>query len=351
MLTALKNQEPRILNPKKRPGTKNFMDVPLELRKEDFNSVAGKYYMSILPKKVGECFKKAVLETGINSEDAFVWLEHALSFDDKGKKLSPIAQSVSMNPYNPFAFKYIYGEEDALSEMDKGYMLTSGAHAIYLRLQSLIDRLPELVLSERKKQGLKKNEKFHILNIGSAFSLDTLYMLYENHDLRDKIKVTCIDPDKSSLEKAEKCAIKLGINDSFEFITEKVENAKFEKGHMILFIGMFCPTATRICVLTLNHIKKHLQQNGVVIFSTVQEKMLMNGPILDFIMWSYGWRMYFKKNDEPGKMARLAGLDHEESLDWEDELGFNRMTVARLPKPSVIKRIGDAFSLVRTFMF
>jgi len=120
---------------------------------------------------------------------------------------------------------------------------------------------------------------------------------------------------------------------------------------MILFIGMFCPVPTKICVLTLNFIKKHVKENGIVIFSTVQEKMLMGGPILDFIMWTYGWRMYFKADDEPGKMATSAGYKHEKRMDWEDDYGYNRMTVARKPKTSFLRVISNTAKQIKLLLF
>jgi len=345
-----RNEKEGVLVPKKRKGTKNFMDVSLELRKKDFESKAGRYFVDILPVGVQKSLKRAVLETGIESEDGLKWLKHALSDNGNGHPNSPIARGVYEDPYNPRAFKYLYGEEDALSEMDKGYIFTSGAHAIYLRLQSIIEKLPDVIKKERRKLKLKKSEKFVIFNIGAAYGLDTIYMMVEHPELADKVEIVHIDPDEDSLVCGMKYAEKLGVIKSFKFVTEKVENYEKGKAHMILFIGMFCPTPTRQCIFTLKFIKKFLVENGVVIFSTVQEKMLMEGPILDFIMWTYGWRMYFKADDEPGQIATLAGLKHEKAMDWEDEIGHNRMTVARNPKPSVLGRVGDVFKLVKALV-
>jgi hypothetical protein len=314
--------------PRKRQGTKTFLDVPLELREADFNSPAGRYLMKILPPDIAEAFKKAVLETGIKSEEAWKWVEYATSENGRGAT-SPIAQWVCENPYNPKAFLYLYGEQDALSPLDLGYIMTSGASAIYQRLQSLIDRLPGIILEERKKVGLKDTEKYVIYNVGSAFSLDTIYMMAENPELHQLVRVVCIDPDYESLECGRQYAEKLGIDQFIEFIPKKVEETNIAQAHMVLFIGMFCPVPTEACKSTLSFIGNFIADNGIVIFSTVQEKMLMGGPILDFIMWSYGWRMYFKSDDEPGKIVASAGLLHEKQLDWEDDYGYNRMTVAR----------------------
>lgn len=345
-----RNERNGILVPRRRKGTKNFMDVPRELREKDFETKAGRHFMEILPPDVKEAFKKAILETGIESEEGLTWLKHALS-GENGSANSPIAQWVYENPYNPRVFKYLYGEEDALSEMDKGYIYTSGAHAIYLRLQSIIDKLPKVIVSEREKLELADDEKYIIFNIGAAFGLDTIYMMAEHPELVEKVKIIHIDPDEESLACGRRYAEKLGVAENFEFVPKKVEEYKNGKAHMILFIGMFCPIPTKQCILTLKFIKKFLVEEGVAIFSTVQEKMLMDGPILDFIMWSYGWRMYFKAENEPGQIASLAGLKHEELMDWEDEIGHNRMTVARRPKSSILRYIGDAFKLAKTLMF
>jgi hypothetical protein len=295
-------------------------------------------------------FKRAIMETGIASNDALKWLQYALSTDGSGKPISPIAQWVNKNPYNPIVFKYIYREEVALSPIDNGYVITSGAYAIYLRLQSMIARLPEVIRSERERFGLDKNEKYVIYNLGSAYSLDTIYAIYRNQDLKDLVKIICVDPDGESLSYGQRLAEKLGVADCFEFIPKKMEDAGLKQAHLILFIGMFCPIPTKKCILILKFFKKLVKEDGKIIFSTVQEKMLMGGPILDFIMWSCGWRMYFKTDDEPGWIARQAGYIHDKAMDWDDDLGYNRMTVARKPKFSLVRFIGDAFNFARTLM-
>ena len=306
--------------------------------------------MEILPPGIREHFKRAIMETGIESEDALKWLEYATSNNGDGKPISPIAQWVNANPFNPRAFKYIYQEEPALSAFDNGYVITTGAQGIYLRLQSLISRLPNVIRNERQKLGLSKNEKFIIYNLGSAYSLDTIYAVQKSPDLKSLVKIVCVDPDAESLSYGQKLAEKLGVAECFQFIPKKMEEAGLEQAHMTLFIGMFCPIPTKKCILTLQFVKKYVKENGIIIFSTVQEKMLMGGPILDFIMWSYGWRMYFKANDEPAKIAHLAGYIHDKPIDWEDDYGFNRMTVARKPKSSIVRTIGNAFKLAKTLM-
>jgi len=336
--------------PKRREGTRNFMDVSLENRISEFNSVHGLFLEKILPPEIFQDLRKVILSDGIESEAAFRIRQYFLSGDNKNP-ISQITQWVDNNPYNPRVFRMLYGEQDIISPLDKFFILTSGAHAIYLRLQSVINRLPEVIGQERKRLGLKKDEKYVIYNVGAAYGLDTIYMMAEHPEIQEFVQVVHIDPDEESLRCGQCYAERLGVAHCVEFVAKKIEEAQLGKAHMLLFIGMFCPMPTKRCVFTLSFIKNFLFENGIAIFSTVQEKMLDEGAILDFIMWMAGWRMYFKTDNEPGKIAQMAGLRHEKAMDWEDELGYNRMTVARVPKRSVLSRIGNVINVARTYMF
>jgi hypothetical protein len=335
--------------PKRREGTRNFMDVSLENRISEFNSVHGLFLEKILPPEVLQDLRKVILSDGIESEAAFRVRQYFLSGDNENP-VSQITRWVDNNPYNPRVFRMLYGEQDIISPLDKFFILTSGAHAIYLRLQSVIDHLPEVITQERKRLGLKENEKYIIYNVGAAYGLDTVYMMAENPWLRNLVQIVHIDPDGESLYCGQCYAEKLGV-DCIEFVPKKIEEASLGKAHMLLFIGMFCPMSTRRCILTLGFIKNFLVENGIAIFSTVQEKMLDEGAILDFIMWMAGWRMYFKTDNEPGKIAQMAGLRHEKAMDWEDDLGYNRMTVARVPGRSIFRKISNVINVARAYMF
>jgi len=332
--------------PRQRVGTKTFLDLSREARARDlFETVAGRHFQSILPSEVWDDVVTAILDTGIESVEAQRWLEYATSFDGEGRPVSPIAQMTTENYKNPEGFKILYGEESASTLMDAGYKLTYGAQAIDSRLQCIIEKLPAVIVAEREKLGLKDDEKYIIFNIGSGHSLDTVYMLHQNPELQNLVEIVCVDPDINALEYGEALAVKLEVRDSFTFVAEKIQDAKLGKAHLILFIGMFCPVPTKTCVMTLGFVKKYLADEGIIIFSTVQEKMLLEGALLDFIMWSYNWLMFFKSENEPGEIVRKAGLIHEKGLDWEDAFGYNRMTVARKPAESIIGGLKTLISL------
>ena len=133
------------LKPKKRPGTKTFLDVPLELREKDLNSPSGKWFLANMPATIGRHFTNAILHSGIESADALAWLDYVTSRNNNGKLISAISHNVRSNPFDPTNFQYLYGEQDIPTTLDAGYVLSAGAHGIYLRLQSIIDRLPGII--------------------------------------------------------------------------------------------------------------------------------------------------------------------------------------------------------------
>lgn len=322
------NQSRGKLIPVPRLGTKTFQHVPRHLIDKDFESSSGRYFLNIMPEQVAEDIKRALYETGMHSEEALSFIQYATSNHSGGGPISTIAQQVYKNPTNPRAFARLYGLVDS-DRFDIGHIFTTGAHAIYLRLQTLIENLPKVIMDERERLGLSENDPYVILNIGCAYALDTIHAVHENPHLKKCVKVYCIDPDADSLATAKHLASQLDVSSCFEFIPERVEKAIFPAGHMMLFIGMFCNAPTEKAIFVLKLMQKYLADDAIIIFSTVQTEMLMNGPILDFMMWCYGWTMYFKDPEEPAMMVKEAGLFHEKEMDWEDSLGFNRMTVAR----------------------
>lgn len=328
-----------ILHTVNRWGSKTFMDVPLDNRKRDLESLSGKCFTEQLPERLKDDLVQSFMYKGLESAEALRWLRFITA--DGKKPFSVISNLVMKDPYNPRVFLQLYGEKDIESAFDRGYVLTPGADGIYQRLQSLINRLPQIIFAERERLSLKRRERYIVFDIGAGHCLAPIYVLKESKDLQKLVKFVCIDPDVESIAYGMNFAKRCGLNAScIEFVNKKIQSVPREKAaHMVLLIGMFCPTKTRDCVFVAKTTaERHLKEQGLVIFSTVQEKMLFESPLLDFIMWSGAWPMHFKKNEEPEMIASLAGLSYERDLSWSDPLGFNRMTVGRITPQGVIKR-------------
>lgn len=322
----------QVFVPKKRPGTKTYLDISIQDRVKDLRKSAGQCFLKALPREIRHDFVNAFLYAGIQSPETLRWVNFVTSANNGGKAFSETSKIIRNDPHNPKTFLFLYGERDFPTGYDRGYPLLDGSDAIFRRMQSIVDRLPEIILSERRSLLLREDEKYVIYNIGSAFSLDSIYILMENEFINRLVKFVCIDPDEESLNCGKRYAEQLGLTtDSIEFLPVKLEDVDAKnKAHMLLIIGIFCPIKTKGCVFLLKEMSKYLLPGGLAIFSTVQERMVENNPLIDFMMWGGGWTMNYKKDQEPGVIAKLAGFSHEKFSDWEDELGFNRMTVARL---------------------
>ncbi len=324
-----KRQKDEIFVPVKRTGTKNFMDVPYERKLEDMASGYASLFIRDLERGYREDFIRAFLYEGIASVENLRWLD----FVTKGSSpVSEITSWVRESPYNPRVFKKLYGLEDVKSVFDRGFVLSPGAHAIYLRLQSIIRELPAIILAERKRLGLSSSQRYVIYNVGAAYALDAIGILLENPELQQLVSFVCIDPDEESCNCAEKIIREHNLDRrAIQVIVKKIENVRlFAKADAIMFIGMACPMPNSIIQRSLKSMRYFLKEGGLFILSTVQEKMLYDGPVLDLVMWSAGWTMFFKGDEEPGQLLEASGYSHQKNLDWEDSLGHNRMSVGRL---------------------
>jgi hypothetical protein len=335
---------------KRRSETKTYLDLPLSNRISDLiNSEAGKFLKNALPHEIYQLVQQTLIQ-GTDSEFGQQLKTYLLGSDDNGT-VSMINRMVDNNWKDPEVFKYIYRIDQPDTKFDNFYIQTTGAIAIHNRLTTLIRTLPRIVDSERKRQGLKEGQLLLIDNIGSGHALDTLGMLKENPELARKVHVRCIDPDQTTMNFAKAKVRELGLENSFEFIGKPVQNVPTRNAHMLLMIGMFCPVPTTIFKKSIDNLKIFCRPDGIIIFSTVQEKMLQDGPLLDMMMELQGWHMYFKTETEPDDIAREVGWIPEES--FVDDYQFNKMTIARLPKKergNVLRLIKRAASSVRCLL-
>ena len=282
----------------------------------------GKYLQNVLPQDIWQDLKIAFLSGDLDCKEAQRVLKYFLAN-------SVITSQVKETPSGAKIFNYLYHKWPVADTLDHFFVKSKSAKAIHKRLQTLRDVLPDMIRKEIKKFGIAKSQRYLIDNIGAGNAYDTIDMLIKDPDLADFIHVRCIDPDSEALEMSQKIVEELGFSDSFEFVAKKVEDVKPRRAHMLMFIGMLCPIKSRICVKILKGIKLFARLDGIVIFSTVQRKMIENDPLCDIIMRLAGWFMSFKEDNEPAQIARKAGWIPEGYFD--DPMGFNRMTIARLP--------------------
>jgi hypothetical protein len=335
----------------KRSGTQTFLDVPLDQREKDFESQAGRFLLETLPADIEACLLQAVLETGIQSRDGMRFLQAALGDDRYGQPISRICRWLQDEPPHPGFWLTLYGEQDAHSALDRGCLLTSSAQAIELRLQAVRTILPALIVSERAAFGLPEHEPYRVFTTGAVHSLATIRVLYEHPHLKPLLRVICVDADRASLDYARRTAQRLGVDCCCEFLPQAAEAAVQARAHLLLVMGRCESLPSPMCVRLLRQLRNCCQPDALILFSTLQEAMLYNGPIFDFMMWAFGWRMCFKNEHEPAKIARSAGLLPETQLEWSDPRGFCRISAARVTRSTgVVRLFREAVGLARLLL-
>lgn len=246
---------------------------------------------------------------------------------------SLITSIVTRAPSSAETFEFLYHERRVQDEIDMYFPEGSAAKGIYERLKALQINLPGIIKKEMIRRDMFKDEKFIIFNMGSGPGHDTIGMLKDNQDLKKWVHVYCIDPDEKMLNVGKKKVESLGLSDCFTFVPKKFSEANIkQRAHMILMIGILCPMPKKICISILDGMRNFTDSKGIIVYNTVQERMLIGDPLTDFIMRISGWHMDYKTDEESVEIAKSANWHPFHS--FYDSLGFNCMVAAR-------KTIGD----------
>jgi SAM-dependent methyltransferase len=279
-----------------------------------------RYLLATLPPDIAEKLKRVFLNGDLEGEEA----REALAYLVKN---STITRIVVEKPSSAETFEYLYQKIPVDNKIDKFFIMTRAAVGIHQRLIALGSNLPSVIGKEITRADLKNGEKFVIFNMGSGPGHDTIEVLAENPDLKEGIHVYCIDPDAKMLAVGEARAKTLGLEESFTFVPHKFGEIELGNAHMILIIGILCPMPKEACIKILQNVSQFLHPSGIIVFNTVQNKMLNEDPLCDFIMRLYGWHMDYKRNSETLKIAQMSGLKPVGS--FFDSLGYNRVVIAR----------------------
>jgi len=245
---------------------------------------------------------------------------------------SVITELVNRQPSSASIFEFLYHKEEPKLPIDQYFVAAQASQAIYERLQAIKSELPNIIRGEIERQNLKDKE-FIILNIGSGPSHEMIEILADskNKDLRQKVKVICVDPDKDALRIGQKKVEDLNLCSNFIFISKELD--KYHPvflANMLLMVGILCPIPNRICVKILKNlaISNYATFNSAIVFSTVQKIMGEKDQLCDYIMRLAGWKMHYKKDEDVRRIALESGW--KPVRYFFDRYKFNCMTVAHL---------------------
>jgi len=283
-----------------------------------------KKLVSLMPLEIAVKFRKCFLEDGLKSPEAE---ELRIFF----RKHSTIFRTVEQSPSSSETFEYLYRERPTEGEIDEYFPNGKAAIGIYQRLGALKIELPSIIREEIRRISLPKGEKFIVVNMGSGPGHDMIGVLAENPDLVERVHVINVEPDAPMLEVGRKKVESLGLSESFSFIAETCQDAGLKLGgaHMILAIGIFCPMPKRVCVKVLKNLAPFIPFGGLIVFNTIQVRMVEEDPMTDFIMRLAGWRMGYKDDSEPFEIAKMSGWEPFYRF-FDQPLHYNCMVAAHL---------------------
>jgi hypothetical protein len=239
--------------------------------------------------------------------------------------VSDITRIIKETPSSARAFEYLYQQRPAKTTIDQYYVdCLAGSH-VNMRMIAIWKNLPELIEDLYKKFG----ETVLIDNIGSGPGLELIGVLQAHPELVDKVHIRNIDPDEIIIDEGRRKVESLGIQRAFEFVPKKAHEAGVRGAHLVILVGILCTQSPKSCVKTLDGVRFFSRQNGLIVYSTNQESMVLSDPFTDMIMRLAGWFMDYKTDQQSWQLGKDAGWEPISQF-FEDDMHFQCMTVARM---------------------
>lgn len=215
-----------------------------------------------------------------------------------------IPKIVERDSTSSITFQWLYRQDEGANPIDAYFPESEAGRQIYARLQAIKANYPMIIKAEIEKKG--KGKRVLIDEVGSGPNHAMIEMLAENPDLVSRVHIRNIDPDNEALEIGRRRAEELGLLESFEYVQAKMNEVALREADMISMIGILCPMHIRICRKILKSLKPCLRENGIIVYSTAQERMKRD-PMCDYIMRLFGWRMDYKTDEQVWSLAEECG--------------------------------------------
>jgi hypothetical protein len=288
------------------------------------NSLVQKF-LGELPQQLKEKCISLFFEGKVRKPNGYVMDNNEVELLNYLASISDITRIIKETPSSARAFEYLYKQRPAELAIDQYYVdCLAGSH-VGMRMQAIWDNLPEIIENLYKKFG----EKVLVDNIGSGPGLELIGVLQKHPELIGKVHVRNIDPDKVIIEEGLQKVQSLGLQNAFEFVPKKAHQAGIRSAHLIILVGILCTQTPDSCIKTLSGVQFFGRKDGLIVYSTNQESMVINDPFTDMIMRLAGWFMDYKTDQQSWDIGVQAGWEPISQF-FEDALHFQCMTVAKM---------------------
>lgn len=217
-------------------------------------------------------------------------------------KNSAIFKLIHQVPGSALGFEYLY-THGVSTPIDQYLVDCKAGSQIFQRLLSLEANLPSWL-----NRLLDSKHDILVDNIGCGTGRDMIGVLGKNPHLAKTVKVRHIDPDIESLAISEKLAQDSGVADSFSFHGSKLSHVPPAEADMALLVGILCSFPRRVSKTVLRSVIPYVRRGGgMVIYSSVLRKMVIEDLLTDFLMRLSGWHMSYKSEKESEDLAKSLG--------------------------------------------
>lgn len=298
----------------------SFKDVPLKARKAALKTeLVQVQLLNKLPIAIRELFVDSFLDPTQEKLDAL-----------RDFFADPATSIVTHHiiKHKPSSHKALEPLYDKFPEMlvDRYFFACPAGDAIPDRLNTVIDRVPSWIARAR---GQNKDE-IQVLIPGSGPAQDAIGMLIKYPQLKYKVKFYCVDNEPTALELGEHMAKKVGVKEHISYIEGDMTKLNFREMDLALLVGIICPLRHRTGISLLKKIAKYCREDGFLIVSAAQQKMLFEDPVTCFVMDFIHWRLFYRNHEQLQEAITKAGLIWENHF-YDPKYHYHEIAVARIP--------------------
>ena len=275
-----------------------FRDVSINRRLDAINSeLVKRELLNKLPIDVRKVFVDAFLNP---TSEKLLKLRQFFALPETSIVTSYV---INHKPSSHKALESLY-DKNPIHLVDQYFYNCPAGDAVPDRLQAVIRKVPRWI----RKAGRDKRE-IKIIVPGSGSGQDVIRILKNNPDLLEKCQVWCIDNELSAIEKGKRVARKFGVDRKIKWINNDLMKLNFShEMDLALLIGILCPLPNKMSVRILRKIDSYCRPGGLIIFSAVSQKMLIEDPVTCFVMDFIKCKMHYKSNKDFKEITKKSGL-------------------------------------------
>lgn len=207
--------------------------------------------------------------------------------------------------------------------LDNYFYCGKAGESIPDRLQAVIHETPRWIRIAGEGQKI-----INVLIPGSGPGRDIINILANNPDLKSKVRAVCVDNEQDALDLGYELAVKANVEDCIKFAKGDIMDLDhYSNFDIVLLIGIICPLGNRTSTAVVSKACSYLRSGGYMLVSAATKKMLLDDPISAFVMYSIGWKLFYKSDDDINYILSKSNLKYITSF-YDLKNQFHKIAVS-----------------------